>query len=57
MPTSFVEVSDADRIYNELAQKKVIVRNRNRQVTNCVRITIGTPAENNELLNKLRTLV
>lgn len=52
-----VEVSDANRIYNELVQKKVIVRNRNRQVTNCVRITIGTPSENNELLNKLRTLV
>ena len=44
-------------IYNELVQKKVIVRNRNRQVTNCVRITIGTPGENEELLNKLRTLV
>ena len=52
-----VEVSDANRIYNELVQKKVIVRNRNRQVTNCVRITIGTPGENEELLNKLRTLV
>ncbi|HOI80515.1 MAG TPA: histidinol-phosphate transaminase, partial [Petrimonas sp.] len=52
-----VEVSDANWIYNELVQKKVIVRNRNRQVTNCVRITIGTPGENEELLNKLRTLV
>jgi histidinol-phosphate aminotransferase len=52
-----VEVSDANWIYNELVQKKVIVRNRTKQVTNCVRITIGTPGENEELLNKLRTLV
>lgn len=51
-----VEVSDANRIYNELVQKKVIIRNRNSQVTNCVRITIGTPDENKELLKELHRL-
>ncbi|MEA5063779.1 MAG: histidinol-phosphate transaminase, partial [Petrimonas sp.] len=51
-----VEVSDANRIYNELVQKKVIIRNRNSQVTNCVRITVGTPDENKELLKELHRL-
>lgn len=51
-----VEVSDANRIYNELVEKKVIIRNRNSQVKNCVRITIGTPEENKKLLEELHRL-
>ena len=52
-----VKVKDADYIYNNLISKKVIVRNRTRLVFNCLRITVGTPAENDELLNALKTIV
>jgi histidinol-phosphate aminotransferase len=48
-----VETVDANRIYNELVNKKVITRNRNNQVKNCIRITIGTPEENQKVINEL----
>ena len=51
-----VEVEDADSLYNKLVQQLVIIRNRNKDVTNCLRITVGTPEENNELLDQLRNL-
>ena len=46
----------ADDIYNYLVNKGIIVRNRSRvsMCNNCLRITIGTKAENNELLAALR---
>ena len=49
-----VEVTDADAIYHFLVSKKVIVRNRNSVVRNCIRITVGTPEENKILLQALR---
>jgi len=49
-----VEVDDADKLYNYLVSKKVIVRNRNSVVRNCLRITVGTPEENRILLEELR---
>ena len=50
------EVTDADSIYHYLVERGIIVRNRNRVVLcgNCLRITIGTPQENCELLAALR---
>ena len=45
-----IEVSNADLIYNQLITNNVIVRNRNSQIKNCLRITIGTPEENQELI-------
>ena len=48
-----IEVEDADKTYNELVSKKVITRNRNNAVKNCIRITIGTPEENKILINAL----
>ena len=52
------EMTDADRIYAYLVGKGIIVRNRSRVVLchNCLRITVGTKTENNELLSALRTL-
>ena len=49
-------VSDACRIYDALVEKGIIVRNRHRimMCENCLRITIGTPAENDELLAALK---
>ncbi|MFA6837881.1 MAG: histidinol-phosphate transaminase [Dysgonamonadaceae bacterium] len=46
-----VEVSDADLIYNQLITAKVIVRNRSSQIKNCLRITVGTPEENQALID------
>ncbi|MCE5205774.1 MAG: histidinol-phosphate transaminase [Porphyromonadaceae bacterium] len=48
------EVTDADAIYHYLVSEKVIVRNRNSVVRNCIRITVGTPEENKILLQALR---
>ena len=49
-------VTDAKGIYDYLVDKGIIVRNRSRiqLCQNCLRITIGTRTENNELLSALR---
>ena len=51
-----VRVTDANSIYNYLIEQGIVVRNRHRvQLCNdCLRITIGTRQENNELLGALR---
>jgi histidinol-phosphate aminotransferase len=51
-----VEVADADYVYKTLVNQKIITRNRNQQVRNCIRITIGTPAENVKLINGLKNI-
>ena len=50
------KMTDANAIYNYLVDKGVIVRNRNKVqlCQDCLRITIGTRSENNELLSALR---
>ena len=48
-----VEVTDADKIYSYLTDQKIIVRNRNSVVNNCLRITVGNPEENKRLINAL----
>ncbi|MGM9796823.1 MAG: histidinol-phosphate transaminase [Parabacteroides sp.] len=50
-----VRVGDADRLYNALVDRGIIVRNRNRvlKCQGCLRITIGLPAENDLLLDAL----
>ena len=49
-------MTDATRIYDYLVEQGIIVRNRSRiqLCDNCLRITIGTRTENNELLSALR---
>ena len=49
-------VTDAQRIYDYLVDRGIIVRNRSRVQLchNCLRITIGTRTENAELLAALR---
>ena len=50
------KVKDACSIYDALVEQGIIVRNRHRimMCENCLRITIGTPAENDELLAALK---
>lgn len=51
-----IRVKDAVRLYDVLVSHGIIVRNRSRLPLchNCLRITIGTPAENQRLLAVLR---
>lgn len=51
-----IRVTDADGVYAYLCGKGIIVRNRNNEVhcANCLRITVGTPAENDLLLSALK---
>jgi histidinol-phosphate aminotransferase len=51
-----VEVNDANGIYDTLISHKIIIRNRNKIVKNCLRITIGTPDENEALLIALKNI-
>lgn len=51
-----VKVDNADALYDYLASKGIIVRNRNR-VPGCegtLRITIGRPEENDRVLEEIR---
>lgn len=51
-----IEVTDALKIYNELVGFHVIVRNRSSQISNCLRITVGSPDENTELISALKKI-
>jgi len=50
-----VQVDDPDRLYRHLLADGIIVRNRSRQplCAGCLRITVGTPGENDHLLQSL----
>ena len=52
------KVADAQGTYDYLVEKGIIVRNRTRITLcqNCLRVTIGTRDENNELLGALRSM-
>jgi histidinol-phosphate aminotransferase len=53
-----VDVGKADSVYNKLVKKGVIVRNRNNVTLchGCLRITVGTPEENDALLKALKSI-
>jgi len=51
-----LKVTNADELYTYLAANEIVVRNRSKEVLcdNCLRITIGTPQENEKLLTILK---
>lgn len=49
-----VEMENATAIYNSLIEQQIITRNRSSVVENTIRITIGTPRENQQLLYALQ---
>lgn len=53
-----VKMKNAERIYDALIDKKVIVRNRSKVIMceGCLRITVGTPAENQKLVEELKQM-
>jgi len=50
------EVVNANGIYSKLVDQSIIVRNRHSAIKNCLRFTIGSEEENNQLLNALSKL-
>lgn len=53
-----VRFDDANKRYDQLIHKDIVVRNRTREplCENCLRITVGTTAENLKLIQTLRGL-
>jgi histidinol-phosphate aminotransferase len=51
-----IKVKEADYIYNTLIAGNIIVRNRSSVIENCIRITVGKPAENNKLITALKKI-
>lgn len=51
-----VKMTDATAIYNYLKEQGIIVRNRSNVILceDCLRITVGTPEQDKELLNALK---
>ena len=49
-----IEVDNADSVYQELVNQNVIIRNRNSVIKNCLRITVGSPEENQKLIETLQ---
>jgi len=53
-----IKVDDADLRYKQLIEKGIILRNRSKELLcdNCLRITIGTPYENELLIKNFKEL-
>jgi histidinol-phosphate aminotransferase len=53
-----VRCTDARSLYRQLAQRGIIVRDRSSEpkLENCLRISVGTPEQNDLLLNALKEL-
>ncbi len=53
-----VEVDDANKRYDQLIDKGIVIRNRTTQpgCDNCLRFTIGTPKENRTLIDTLKSI-
>ena len=53
-----VKIDNATNIYNKLVEQSIIVRNRSnvKLCENCLRITVGKPAENDKLINAIKEI-
>jgi histidinol-phosphate aminotransferase len=51
-----VKVNNANKIYEELVNKCIVVRNRSSVIDNCLRITVGNRSENNQLIAALKSI-
>ncbi|MBN9293124.1 MAG: histidinol-phosphate transaminase [Flavobacteriia bacterium] len=49
-----VKIPDATEVYQQLVCQRIITRNRSSVISDCIRITIGTPEENDLLINELK---
>ena len=51
-----IEFDQSDKIFVSLKSKGIIVRNRTRDVKNCLRITVGTPQQNRILIKAIKEI-
>lgn len=51
-----VEMKNATKIFNQLIEQQIITRNRTSVVKNCIRVTVGTPKENEQLFYALQLM-
>ena len=53
-----VRFTDADKIYEKLSKKGIVVRNRSKELhcENCLRITVGCPEQNKILIRELKKI-
>jgi len=51
-----IEVENANTVYQKLVDENLIVRNRNSVIKNCLRITVGSPEENEKLIETLKSI-
>ena len=51
-----IEFDQSDKIFVSLKSKGIIVRNRTKEVKNCLRITVGTPEQNRILINAIKEI-
>ena len=51
------KVAESDRVYENLLKRGVLVRNMKGVVDGCLRVTVGTPEENEVFLKALRIVV
>jgi len=51
------KVDDANKLYKYLLTKKVIIRNRDKAplLKGCLRVSVGTPEENNQFIEALKS--
>lgn len=52
-----VKAKNADKVYQQMLDKKIIIRNRNNVAKGCLRITIGKPAENKKMIHELKNIL
>jgi histidinol-phosphate aminotransferase len=54
-----IRVADADRVFSALVSRKILVKNSSRShalLANTLRLTIGTPAENDAMISALKEI-
>jgi histidinol-phosphate aminotransferase len=51
-----VEFADAHAVFTKLKRQGIIIRNRTTQIKNCLRITVGTPDQNQLLITALKEI-
>ena len=51
-----VEFDQSDKIFTVLRSQGIIIRNRTRDVKNCLRITVGTPQQNRILIKAIKEI-
>jgi histidinol-phosphate aminotransferase len=52
-----VEVDNVPDLYQKLLKRNIIVRNRHAVIKNTIRITVGSPAENQQLIANLKEVI